>query len=115
MREINRYHDEPVQYEKADGKNAWTGLLIPFEASFYGDELRKATQNLFKGFEFTATATYLITEDKRAKEIEPTLDRVYVEDEPSIVSAITSQVIHKLGKRRDKERKKVYLIELETK
>jgi hypothetical protein len=115
MRESNRYHKEIVQYEKADGKNAWDGILVEFEASFFGDELRKASQNLFKGFEFTATATYLITEDKRAKNIEATLDRVYVEDEPSIVNAITSQVVHKLGKRRDTERKKVYLIELETK
>ena len=114
MRESNRYHKEIVQYEKAVDENSWSGILLPFEADFYGDELRKASQNLFKGFEFTATATYLITEDNRASNIEATLDRVYVEDEASICNRITSQIVHKLGKGRDKQRKRVYLIELET-
>jgi len=114
MRESNQYHKEIVQYEKADGTTGWSGIKIPFEADFYGDEVRKASQNLFKGFEFTATATYLITEDKIAANIEPTLDRVYVENEASICNRITSQIVHKLGKGRDKQRKRVYLIELET-
>jgi hypothetical protein len=113
MRYSNPYHSEPVEYAEQLSKSEWSNIKIPFEADYFGDELRKASQNLFKGFEFTATATYLITMDKRASNIEVGY-RVYVEDEASIVNKITSQVVHKLGKRRDKERKKVYLIELET-
>ena len=114
MRYSNPYHKEICQYEKYVDDESWTEVLIEFEADYFGDEVKKATANMFKGFEFNATSTYLITMDKRASNIVPTQDRVYVEDEPSIVNAITIGVVHKLGKTRYNLRKKVYLIELET-
>lgn len=68
---------------------------------------------MFPGFEFKGSSTRLLTQDKRVVDLD-NKDKVVIDTNEYVVSAVTPSEVHLLGGQRFKNRKKTYLIELET-
>jgi len=111
MRESNAYHKYEGEGQKAKG-NGFETLKFPISFNYY-DELGSSdvARSMFKGFEFKASSTKLITEDKRGLTVN---DRLIIEDNPSIINAVHSAEKQSMGGQRWKTRKKIYVIELEV-
>ena len=109
MRESNPYH----KYNGNVEKRLEGGLYdtpIPFTFDYYGEHNKSSIASLFKGFQFKESTAYIITMDKSFEGTEK--DRVSIEDDNSLIVSINTKEVMYKGGHRDKQRKKVYLIEL---
>jgi len=111
MRESNAYHKYNGEGQKADGELFET-LKFPVTFNYY-DELGSSdvARSMFKGFEFKASSTKLITENIQGLTVN---DRLWIDDNPSLINAVHSAEKQTMGGQRWKIRKKIYVIELEV-
>lgn len=113
MRRTNKYHKFIGYAQKTINEREESyGEKVKFKFDYVNAENRREVSNLFKGFEFNATTTYIITEETPQLESNTILtgnDRIWIDGAANIIQAIEFREVQKLGGQRFKNRKKVYL------
>lgn len=110
MKTSNKYH-KFIGYGQRKSGNVFEVLKYKFYFDYYEGEIMKQSAFLFKGFVFQEESRKLITQSM------PNLkanDRIYIDGEVGLISRIHTVENHTLGGQRFKNRKKTYIIELET-
>ena len=110
MRESNQFHKFKGYLQKQSG-NVFDDLQYQFYFDYYDSEQTKSIGYMFKNLPFGAASVKLITEYNRDYAVN---DRIYIDEEPSLITAIHVVEKQKLGGQRFKNRKKIYIIELEV-
>jgi len=112
MREGNAYHKFHGYGQKRIDSKSFENLRVKIEFNYYNDSgVTSEVKNMFKGLEFVASSTVIITEDKKGFEEE---DRLWIDDSAGLISKIHTAEKQKLKGQRFANRKKVYVIEIEV-
>ena len=111
MRESNIYHKFNGYYQKRTSSRVYEELKNPFQFNYYDDKLKSEIKNIFPSFEYKASSTYLVTQDKRASNIVEQ-DRIIIDEDLSNVVSIEKSEIARLGGNSRSNRKYTYLIEV---
>lgn len=111
MRESNAYHKFYGYGQKQDGLD-YEDLRFKVEFDYYNEQgVTTEVRNMFKGLEFVASSTVIITENKQGL-IEN--DRLYIDDGVGLITKIHTAEKQRLAGQRFANRKKIYVIEIEV-
>jgi len=110
VRERNAFHKYKAYGQQKDG-NGFKDITIPFMFDYLDDAILKENSFMFKGLPFQAESSKLVTQQHTNLEAN---DRVSIEGSVGLISKVHVIEVQKLGGQRLKNRKKTYVIELET-